>query len=311
MRVKVQGCDFRWWNPQPHMSRLQTAAAMDVLPANQTIVKGMRGVAIDIQWVPGAEVAMEAMTHMVIFYRKLLNYQRVSLLTGPHCVDFRFLVCWVICCHAKLGGFHKPICGPTHFVELFFCLQSTIIGKWFSESTKLVGIAGKETIPELCDCAGDASCWLTVFTWLCRRERKSHGHPHFPSKTWKLRSYNQSFPTKWYWFPQLIWEEGAPKIVPQIQWFIFMFPTNLGILPPPFRFTRPACSEAVVTGPPPMEVAGYRPASPRCMVMARAETQRAEEHHAVMTIKQRWEWQVMQFQPGGTRGIFWVFILIC
>lgn len=102
------------------MSRLQTAAAMDVLPANQTIVKGMRGVAIDIQWVPGAEVAMEAMTHMVIFYRKLLNYQRVSLLTGPHCVDFRFLVCWVICCHAKLGGFHKPICGPTHFVELFY-----------------------------------------------------------------------------------------------------------------------------------------------------------------------------------------------
>ena len=35
-----------WYlRPTGHVSRLQTAAAMDVLPANQTVAKGMRGVA--------------------------------------------------------------------------------------------------------------------------------------------------------------------------------------------------------------------------------------------------------------------------
>ena len=33
-------------DPHPLNSRLQTAAAMDVLPANQTVAKGMRGLAI-------------------------------------------------------------------------------------------------------------------------------------------------------------------------------------------------------------------------------------------------------------------------
>ena len=46
LRNKFCGYSSHPKKPFPLNSRLQTAAAMDVLPANQTVAKGMRGVAI-------------------------------------------------------------------------------------------------------------------------------------------------------------------------------------------------------------------------------------------------------------------------